>query len=452
MSLSPYKIMKFKYRYLLLIIAPLLQNCKGNEPLALLPPVEQASKVTEAISQEMERLTNSPEAWGDGELKFLDDVADKSVIGLGEATHGSKEFFLSKYRVFRYLAENHGFKIFAIEADMGESMFINEAVMKSDKSQIETLMKEKMIFWTWRNQEVRDMLYWMCDYNVGKADEDKVQYWGIDCQFNTYHGEQLKEHLQEYDLSFYPFAGETLDEATRVTNSYFKNYTSDSYNAYLKRVTALRDSIILYRNLITQKGTQKRYEMVLQLANEIIYVSEVVYHAANKLTQTNYRDEYMAKNILWLRDYFDGAKVFVWAHNWHVGRHPAGTSFGYVLDEELGNEYTNIGFLFSKGQFRALTQSTDQVWPLDVQSLETDPLPGSLNEAMSKTAVPVFTIKMDRLNKYPEWNQALTKGIVYFDIGAVFNHIASNYYGKYEASFFDRIIYFDRSLAATPLQ
>ena len=54
------------------------------------------------------------------------------LIGLGEATHGTAEFFKAKGRIFKYLAEHHNFKIFAIEADVGESILINQAIQQSD--------------------------------------------------------------------------------------------------------------------------------------------------------------------------------------------------------------------------------------------------------------------------------------------------------------------------------
>ena len=121
--------------------------------------------------------------------------------------------------------ENHGFKIFAIEADFGESIFINQAVLNSDKSQIENLMKEKMHFWTWRTNEVRDLLYWMCDYNVGKAEAEKVQYWGVDCQFNTYHPDMVKDDLEDANVSFIAFAEGVLNEASAAASSRFSSYT-----------------------------------------------------------------------------------------------------------------------------------------------------------------------------------------------------------------------------------
>ena len=174
--------------------------CKEDED-----PVDPVTaSLLKTLDEELVPLSTDPMLWTNDELQFLDAVSDHAIVGLGEATHGSAEFFKAKHRMLKYLVENHGFKIFAIEADFGESILINQAVLNSDKSQIENLMKEKMHFWTWRTNEVRDLLYWMCDYNVGKAESEKVQYWGVDCQFNTFHPDMVKKDLRvpTYHLLF----------------------------------------------------------------------------------------------------------------------------------------------------------------------------------------------------------------------------------------------------------
>ncbi len=70
--------------------------------------------------------TRNPFDWTDSELTFLDNVANAQIVGVGEATHGTKEFFEAKHRIFQYLVENHGYKVFAIEADVRESIYLND--------------------------------------------------------------------------------------------------------------------------------------------------------------------------------------------------------------------------------------------------------------------------------------------------------------------------------------
>ena len=61
----------------------------------------------------------------------------------------------------------------------------------------------------------------MCDYNVGKAEAEKVQYWGVDCQFNTYHPDMVKTDLEAANVSFIAFAEGILNESTSASSIAF---------------------------------------------------------------------------------------------------------------------------------------------------------------------------------------------------------------------------------------
>lgn len=159
-------------------------------------------KLVQSLESELNPLSEDPLLWSNDDLKFLDPIGNKSIIGLGEATHGTAEFFKSKHRILKYLVEKHNYKIFAFEADFGESLLINEAIQKSDSNSIEALMKNKMHFWTWKTEEVKDLLVWMCTYNLNKSAQEKVQYLGIDCQYNTYHPDMVKEYLFKTSAPF----------------------------------------------------------------------------------------------------------------------------------------------------------------------------------------------------------------------------------------------------------
>jgi erythromycin esterase len=396
-------------------------------------------------------LSIDPAQWTDEQLGFLDAVSDRAIVGLGEATHGSSEFFKAKHRMLKYLVENHGFKIFAIEADFGESIFLNQAVLSSDKSQIENLMKTKMHFWTWKTNEVRDLLYWMCDYNLGKTEAEKVQYWGVDCQFNTYHPDMVNDYLEAANVSFISFAEGILSEVKSASGNRFSAYNQATFDAYQEKINALKDSISKHEADIIGAGSEKQYQLILQLVEEIKEVSEVMYYPQTS-GLNNYRDKYMAKNTGWLHDYFNGAKIVLWAHNFHVSDFTGGGSMGRHLKADFPGDYTTIGFLFSKGFFTAVTQAGDQYQGLNLQSLEDDPKPGSINDVMSRAKVPVFTVKLSDLQNHDEWRQALIQRIEYFQMGALYNNKPSEYYDIFSAAYFDRLIYFNRTTASLQLK
>ena len=103
-----------------------------------------------------------------------------------------------------------------------------------------------MHFWTWRTNEVRDLLYWMCDYNLGKAEAEKVQYWGVDCQFNTYHPDMVMDNLETANVPFISFAEGILNEASSAAENRFSSYTQDVFDTYMEKIDALKDSVTKY--------------------------------------------------------------------------------------------------------------------------------------------------------------------------------------------------------------
>ena len=88
---------------------------------------EQLS-VLEAIQKEGVTISSNPLTIADDELTILDELRNARIVGLGEATHGTKEFFQMKHRVFQYLVENHGFKAFLFEMDLAEARIFNDWV------------------------------------------------------------------------------------------------------------------------------------------------------------------------------------------------------------------------------------------------------------------------------------------------------------------------------------
>lgn len=98
------------------------------------------------------------------DLAFVKDiVGDAEIVGLGEATHGTKEFFQMKHRLTEYLASSAGFTVFAIEAGMPEADMINDFVL-GGPGNIRELMKELSVFWN--TKEVESMIEWMRAFNT----------------------------------------------------------------------------------------------------------------------------------------------------------------------------------------------------------------------------------------------------------------------------------------------
>jgi erythromycin esterase-like protein len=130
-------------------------------------------------------------------------VGNARIVELGEATHGTREFFQLKHRIIEYLAAQKGFTIFSIEGNMPEAYRLNDYVLHGIGDPTELL--GGLYFWTWNTQEVLDMILWMRDFN--QSGKGHIEFTGFDMQFATLSVEAVRHFVQQYDPTWLP----TLD-------------------------------------------------------------------------------------------------------------------------------------------------------------------------------------------------------------------------------------------------
>jgi len=407
------------------------------------------------LRQVLHPLPTAPLDWADDALAFLDPSAQASVVALGEATHGTAEFFEAKFRIFRYLVERHGFKTFAFEADFGESLLIDQAIQEGRTADIEPLMGEVMHFWTWRTEEVRQLLEWMSEYNRGKAPAEKIHYVGVDCQYNTFHPGMLEGYLERTEAPFLISAREVLDEARLAADKGFGDYDDMAFAAYTERLTALRDSMQLYREVLIDRSGAPDFQLYYHFPEVIRQVSRVNFARQQQDNSRNYRDEYMADNTLWWLDRFAGEKIVLWAHNGHIAdnrNYGRGGSQGRHLRNRLGGNYSILGFLFSTGSFTAVTQNADQFAGLNRQTITAPPLGNSINARFREAGEPAFAVSVAELDAEQHWRTAFLRGLQFFQVGAVFNNMPTDYYAGFVKTHYDWLIYFNETTASTIIQ
>jgi len=409
------------------------------------------------LKDALERLANplpsSPLNWQDKDLVFLDKVANAQIIGLGEASHGTKEFFQAKHRIFQYMVENHGVKIFAMEADFGESIFINEAIQEGRTEDLKELMAEKMHFWTWHTQEVLDMLEWMSEYNKGKSTADKIQYWGMDCQFNTFNPMLLDAYLK--------LNNDALHEELHPLLSSIDNFNFNDLDVVKKEtisslIEALAEAIRVYelkKADLVEASSEKEYELNLRL----LVLSKQVMEVRGTDSDFNLRDQYMAENTRWISDYFNQEKVVYWAHNGHIANNPYygnGGAMGHHLKNAMGAAYKILGFTFNEGTFTAGAHaSSGRYLGVQVQSYRTAPKAGSLNEAFSAIEKEAFAIDLSRLCKNEDWDKFFRESPDVFSIGASFyEHSPEIHYLNFDKDYYDYLIHFEDTNASELLR
>ena len=134
-------------------------------------------------------------------LSALDPLAGARIIGLGEATHGTGEFFAMKHRIIRHLVEEFEFRVIAFESDFAETLAIDRYINGSGGN-LDGLMSDNMHYFFWRTEEIRDLLLWMRRHNSGKPPQERIHYIGFDCQLMEKNCAELSNILKNIALPF----------------------------------------------------------------------------------------------------------------------------------------------------------------------------------------------------------------------------------------------------------
>jgi erythromycin esterase len=141
-------------------------------------------------------------------------VGDARIVALGEATHGSREFFQLKHRMLEFLASQMGFTIFAIEANMPEAYRLNDYVL-TGKGDPAALLKG-MYFWTWDTEEVLAMIHWMREFNA--SGKGRVMFTGFDMQTPTVAAQIVEDFVAKTE----PPYEQTVRAASTMAGQVFR--------------------------------------------------------------------------------------------------------------------------------------------------------------------------------------------------------------------------------------
>jgi len=283
------------------------------------------------------------------------------VVGLGESTHGSREFFQFKHRMLEFLVEEMGFQIFAIEASYAGCNNINDYVLYGKGDPAKALASQK--FWTWDTQEVRDMIHWMREYNKKASEDKKVKFLGYDLQ----HLEQAMDFVEAVVKKHIPEYAETISSAIsplRIDPFAIADLPKAEPEEKARILSKLHEMMgILAFHEVPLKRTSSAEEYTFALHNARLVTqfyaaySQPMMGSDPAKSAAALRDLYMAENIEHiLNTERPDTRIVVWAHNGHISNASWGMSFpamGSHLKTILGDAYYALGFAFNQGSFQA---------------------------------------------------------------------------------------------------
>ena len=285
-------------------------------------------------------------------------VGAARIVGMGEGTHGTREFFQLKHRVLEYLVREMGFTHFAIEATWPEANDVNRYVLTGQGDPARLL--SRLYFWTWNTQEVLDLITWMRRWNATAPASRRVQFLGFDIQFPGAAMDTVAAFVGRVDLPSSIYVSQRLRciEPYRNHGATF-GLTVDDYAA-LPQTTrdACRRSLQEVFDLFTTRAgpytsasSAAIYANALHSARAVQQFEEMA-AAPSVYASALMRDAAMAENVQWLlQQAGPSARMMLWAHNGHVAT--KSRWMGGALRTAYGDEYINLGFLFGTGGFNA---------------------------------------------------------------------------------------------------
>lgn len=396
-------------------------------------------------------LTGTNPTIADSDLTFLQDVLnDKTVIGLGESTHGTKEFFQMKHRILKYLVEEMGYRVFAMEANFSECNAINDYILYGKGDSEEAL--RGIYFWTWNTVEVLEMIKWMRQYNMGKTDIEKIHFWGFDMQYAPGAAKAVKYDLKNLQINYTEY--QTMLDSFASSRYYMYRMDSSAKSIALEHLKNLRKYSIIYKDGFIKNTSEREYSLHCQHINIMLQAVE------NMVAENGYRDSCMAENIKWIANFEETKKIVLWAHNAHINKWKVNTTsdeyqMGFWLNKLYGNKYYAIGFDFNSGSFRA---KTDNFGNPNHKSTVIEysihkKVKQSSNNVFSKTQIPIFFLDYKSANEDPNINNFLSTETKTKIISALYlpKWEKSYYHKQILNKTYDATIYINKTTASVPI-
>lgn len=360
-------------------------------------------------------------------------IGNRQIVALGEGTHGTSEFFKMKHRITKFLAEEMGFTVFAIEANMPEARAVNRYVLTGEGDPKKALAG--MYFWTWNTREVLDMIEWMREFNA--SGKGHIEFYGFDMQFTEIALDNVTKFVEKADKNFL----ESLDgyyadvKAGREELKESRYQKRDKSPKWRESAQKVFEYLQANREKYIKTADPLEVDWIIQDALVIVQAAEVNLREKGMRS----RDRSMADNLDWiLKHKPKGTKIVTWAHNGHVSKSSKYyKSMGYYLDQRHGDDHIVLGFAFHQGYYTARGKNGINTYTTSKSQ------PGSVEWYFKSTGIPAFILDLSGAKTGVQEAQWLNNEMEFRVIGAVAMPYAFSATTVTEE--FDVLIYFDKT-------
>lgn len=400
--------------------------------------------------------------------RLLDLIGDARFVLIGDATHGTEEFYRERAEITRRLIRERGFSALAVEADWPHAERVDRYVRGREHG----ASPEKALGgfegfprWMWRNTVVRDVVAWLREHNDALPDAAKVGFYGLDLYSLNASIAAVVGYLDEVD----PEAA----RRARARYGCFDHFGDDAqdygYVTGLGAAEPCEEEVVaqlleLQRLTAELAGRDGRggedaifsAEQNARLARD----AEAYYRSLfrGRASSWNLRDRHMADTLDAVTAHLDRrlgrSKVVVWAHNSHLGDARATDmgragelNLGQLVRERAGDDAVLVGFTTYAG-----TVSAASDWGGPAERKRVRPaLPGSYEALLHGVGIPAFLLP---LRDGGEAAEALRQERLERAIGVVYRpetERVSHYLHARLADQFDAVIHLDATTALRPL-
>ncbi|TFG77873.1 MAG: protein-L-isoaspartate(D-aspartate) O-methyltransferase [Thermodesulfobacteriales bacterium] len=409
------------------------------------------------ISSNAEAFSTVEEASLDSLLKR---IGKSRLVLIGEASHGTSEFYRMRALITKRLIEEKNFNIIAAEADWPDAARIDHYVRHRNTPPSEWTAFARFPTWMWRNAEVREFIDWLHYYNKALPYNDRTGFYGLDLYSLYNSARAVVDYLDEVDPDLAIVARSRYgclspweaDPAAYGHAALTGDYRDCEQNV-VRMLAELQKKQMEYANHDGERFLDASQNAQLVANAERYY--RIMYYGSR--ASWNLRDSHMFDTLLNVMTFHgENAKAVVWAHNSHIGDASATEmstrgehNIGQLCREKFGEESYSIGFGTDHGTVAAASN-----WdaPMEVKQVRPSH-PQSYERLFHLTNKPGLILPL-RAEQKGELYTQLSKPRLERAIGVIYRpetELASHYFEAVLPRQFDEYIWIDQTKAITPI-
>lgn len=398
---------------------------------------------------------------------LVQQLARVKLALLGEASHGTHEFYAERAALSQRLVRDHGFNAIVVEADWPDAWRVNRYIRGApDDRDAEAALSgfERFPTWMWRNTEVRDFVEWLREHNRGLAPSQQVGFYGMDLYSLYASMRAVLDYLDRVDP----------EAAQRARSRYacFDHFAEDSqaygYAASFGMKSSCEDEVIQQLRDMNRRAadllagsTEDRAAMFYAQQNaRLVRNAEEYYRTMfhGRVSSWNLRDSHMVETLQALEKHLAASghrtRMVVWAHNSHLGDASATEmgdigewNVGQLARDRWGTEAMLVGFSTHRGTVTAASE-----WDGTAERKRVRPgLEGSYEDLFHQAGEERFWLPLrgnaalGELLKERRLQRAI--GVIYLPR----SERTSHYFHTRLPAQFDAMIHIDETRAVEPL-